>query len=130
MTAATDVLDLVNRWAAAEEANDPVALGALLADDFVGVGPLGFVLGRDQWLGRFGHGLVNRSFVIEDPKVYEYGTAAYVVGVDVQETTAKGRDVSDRFRVSIAAVRPDDRWLIAGVHLGPLKPPAGHTSGW
>ena len=50
MTATNDVLDLVRRWAAAEQQNDAGSLDGLLADDFVGVGPLGFVLTREQWL--------------------------------------------------------------------------------
>jgi hypothetical protein len=44
MTAAgnpPDALDLVQRWAAAEARNDAGLLDGLLADDFVGVGPLG-----------------------------------------------------------------------------------------
>lgn len=54
-----DVLDLLQRWAAAEQDNDPDLLDAVLAEDFVGVGPLGFVLTREQWLGRFRGGLEN-----------------------------------------------------------------------
>ena len=42
MTATNDVLDLVRRWAAAEQQNDAGQLDGLLTDDFVGVGPLGF----------------------------------------------------------------------------------------
>lgn len=68
MTAATDVLDLVQRWAAAEQRNDSGLLDELLADDFVGVGPVGYVLSRDLWLGRFRKGLENRAFAAErDP---------------------------------------------------------------
>ena len=40
MTATTAVLDLVERWAAAERGKDAEALDELLADDFVGVGTL------------------------------------------------------------------------------------------
>jgi hypothetical protein len=50
MTATTDVPDLVESWAAAEQGSDVEALDRLLAGDFVGVGLVGFVLGRDQWL--------------------------------------------------------------------------------
>jgi uncharacterized protein (TIGR02246 family) len=125
MTGRTDVLDLVGRWAAAEQGNDAEALDGLLADDFVGVGPAGFVLGRDQWLGRFGNGLENRSFAVEDAHVREYGTAAVVVGVLAQETSFQGRDNSGRFRLTLVAVRPTDRWLLAGAHIGMLQQPAG-----
>jgi ketosteroid isomerase-like protein len=124
MTARTDVLDLVGRWTAAEQGNDAEALDGLLADDFVGVGPLGFVLGRDQWLGRFGNGLENRSFAVEDAQVRDYGTAAVVVGVLAQETSFQGGDNSGRFRLTLVAVRPADRWLLANAHIGMLQQPA------
>jgi uncharacterized protein (TIGR02246 family) len=125
MTARTDVLDLVERWAAAEQGNDAEALGKVLADDFVGVGPLGFVLGRDQWLARFGNGLENRSFAVEDAQVREYGTTAVVVGVLAQETSWQGNDNSGRFRLTLVAVRPADRWLMANAHIGMLQAPPG-----
>jgi ketosteroid isomerase-like protein len=128
MTTTTDVLDLVTSWADAEQANDAGALDGLLAGDFVGVGPLGFVLGRDQWLARFGNGLENRAFAVEDAQVRDYGAAAAVVGVLAQETSFRGGDNSGRSRLTLVAVRPADRWLLAGVHIGPLQQPAGPPS--
>jgi ketosteroid isomerase-like protein len=125
MTARTDVLDLVGHWAAAEQDNDAEALDKLLAGDFVGVGPLGFVLDRDQWLGRFGNGLENRAFAVEDAQVRDYGAAAVVVGVLAQETSFQGGDNSGRFRLTLVAVRPADRWLLANAHIGMLQQPAG-----
>src|SRR5215217_9358010 len=119
MMATNDVLDLVRRWAAAEQRNDAGSLDGLLADDFVGVGPLGFVLTRDQWLARFGNGLENRSFAVEDAQVRDYGTAAVIVGVLAQETSFRGGDNSGRFRLTLVAVRPDGAWRLAGVHIGP-----------
>ena len=122
MTATTEVLELVEGWAAAEQGNDAEALDGLLADDFVGVGPLGFVLGRDQWLARFGNGLENRSFAVEDAQVRDYASAAVVVGVLAQETSFRGGDNSCRFRLTLVAVRPSDRWLLANAHIGMLQP--------
>jgi hypothetical protein len=40
MTTSPDVLDLVRRWAAAEQDNDADALDGILDADFAGVGPL------------------------------------------------------------------------------------------
>src|SRR6266545_5917364 len=120
MTARTDVLDLVGRWAAAEQANDAEALDSLLAGDFVGVGPLGFVLGREQWLARFGNGLENRAFAVEDAQVRDYGAAAVVVGVLAQETSFQGGDNSGRFRLTLLTVRPTPRWPLPGAHVGVL----------
>jgi len=126
MTTNDGVLELVTGWAKAEAANDAGALDGLLAGDFVGVGPLGFVLGRDQWLARFGNGLENRAFAVEDAQVRDYGTAAVVVGVLAQETSFRGGDNSGRFRLTLVAVRPEGHWRLAGVHIGPLQqPPAG-----
>ncbi len=123
MNMTTEVLDLVGRWAAAEQDNNAGALEGLLAGDFVGVGPLGFVLGRDQWLARFANGLENRAFAVEDAQVRAYGDAAVVIGVLAQETSFQGGDNSGRFRVTLVAVRPADRWLLAGVHIGMLQQP-------
>lgn len=121
---ATDVLELVKQWAAAEEQNDADLLDGVLADDFAGVGPAGFVLGREQWLARFGHGLVNHAFAVEDPQIREYGGSAVVVGVLAQQTSHQGHDNSGEFRVTLVAVRPAERWLLVNVHIGPLTQPS------
>src|SRR5262245_23468855 len=105
----TDVLDLVQRWASAEQHNDFGLLDELLTDGFVGVGPVGFVLSRDMWLGRFDKGLENHSFVIDDAKVTEYGDAAVVVAVLTQQTTVRGKSNSGRFRVTLVPVRTAER---------------------
>ena len=122
MTATTEILDLVRRWAAAEQQNDLGLLDGVLADDFQGVGPAGFVLTREQWLARFGNGLENRAFAVEDAQVRDYGAASVVIGAVAQETSFQGRDNSGRFRLTLVAVRPDDRWRVANVHIGPLQP--------
>jgi hypothetical protein len=119
----SDVLDLVSRWTAAEQAMDTRALDGLLAEQFVGVGPLGSVLGRQQWLERFGNGLENRAFAVADGQVHEHGTATVIVGVLDQQTFWQGRDNSGRFRISLTAVRPAGEWLLGGVHIGPLHVP-------
>jgi len=128
MTAQDGILDLVRRWAAAEQQNDAGALDGLLAGEFAGVGPFGFVLTRDQWLARFANGLVNRSFAIEDSQVRDFGTAAVAIGVLAQETSWQGNDNSGRFRITLVAVRPADQWLLAHVHIGPLQAPPGGAS--
>ena len=138
MTAQNGVLDLVQRWAAAEERNDAGTLDGLLADGFAGVGPFGFILTRDQWLARFANGLVNRSFTVTDLQVRYYGTAAVGIGVLAQETSWQGSDNSGRFRVTLVAVRADggqadggqaaEGWRLAHVHIGPLQAPPGRPS--
>jgi ketosteroid isomerase-like protein len=121
----TDVLDLIRRWAAAEAANDSGGIDALLADDFMGVGPFGFVLTRDQWLVRFENGLVNSAFAVEDPSVRELGDAAVVVGALDQQNSFGGQDNADRFRLTLVAVKHAGGWALAHVHIGPLQAPPG-----
>jgi ketosteroid isomerase-like protein len=119
------VLDLVRDWTAAEQDNDAERLDGYLSDGFVGVGPLGFVLDRDQWLGRFRGGLANRAFAVADAQVHDHGDAAILVGVLDQQTTWQGRDNSGRFRITLGAVRRGDGWRLASVHIGPLQVPPG-----
>ena len=99
-----DVLELVQRWAAAARMGDPGLLDGLLAQDFAGAGPLGCVLGRDQWLVRFRNHLENRAFAVREPQLHNHGGAAGVIGVLARETSFQGRDNSRRFRVALVAV--------------------------
>ena len=143
MTAQDGVLDLVQRWAAAEATNDAATLEGLLDGGFAGVGPFGFILTRDQWLARFTNGLVNRSFTVSDLQVRDYGTTAVGIGVLAQETSWQGSDNSGRFRVTLVAVQADggqadggqadggqagEAWRLAHVHIGPLQAPPGRPS--
>jgi ketosteroid isomerase-like protein len=125
MTVQDGVLDLAQRWAAAEEKNDAGALDELLAGAFAGVGPFGFILTRDQWLARFANGLVNRSFAVTDLQVRDFGTAAVGIGVLAQETSWQGSDNSGRFRLTLVAVQEGEGWRLAHVHIGPLQMPPG-----
>jgi ketosteroid isomerase-like protein len=121
----TEILELVQRWADAEGAMDTATLEGLLGEDFVGVGPLGFVLDRGQWLARFGQGLRNDSFRIEEPVVHGGGDTAVVTAVQDQRTSFNGNDSSGRFRVTVVAAREAGDWRLAAVTvaaLGALPP--------
>ena len=118
------VLELGRRWAAAERAGDADALDPLLADDFILVGPLGFMLDKQQYLGSRRSGdLKHQSLVWEDVGVRVYGTAAVAVGSQTQQSTYQGRDASGRFRVTQIAVRHGERWVIVGLHYSPIAQP-------
>ncbi|GII31951.1 SgcJ/EcaC family oxidoreductase [Planotetraspora mira] len=119
------ILDLVNRWAQAEMDGDVDAYDDLLAADFAGIGPVGFTLGKQQWAARHRGALKNHHFEILEPQVRFYGDTAIVAGVQDQRTTAMGSDVSGSFRLTLVAVRRDERWLIVNIQLsGPLQSPA------
>lgn len=111
-------------WAEAEVRGDVAALDAMTTDDFTLVGPLGFVLDKEQWLHRYqGGGLVTRQLSWEDATVRDYGTAAVSVGVQDQKAEYDGQPADGRFRVTHVFVREGARWLLAGVHLSPIGGP-------
>ena len=51
------VESLVRRWEAAEASGDDAATAELVTDDFLAVGPVGFVLDAAAWRGRHAQGL-------------------------------------------------------------------------
>jgi ketosteroid isomerase-like protein len=55
MTTAID--DVLTSWVDAERRGDARALDDLLTDDFLGIGPVGFVLPKAAWVDRFENGL-------------------------------------------------------------------------
>ena len=120
-----EVLELVKRWATAELDEDADALGGMLADDFTGIGPIGFVLTKQQWAGRYRGGeLKNAEFEVLEPQVRLYGDTAVVVGVQKQETSFQGHDTGGQFRLTLVAVKQGGEWRVANVQLsGPLGPP-------
>ena len=111
-------------WAAAEERGDTAVLAGLAADGFRLVGPLGFVLDRDQWLARYGGGdLVTEKLAWDEVEVRDFGTTAIAIGVHEQVAKHRGKPVNGRFRATHVLVRGDDRWLLAGIHLSPIGGP-------
>jgi ketosteroid isomerase-like protein len=120
----TRVLDLGKRWADAESRGDAKALGELLADDFMLVGPLGFLLDKQQYLGSRRSGdLKHESFAWDDVRVRAYGDTAIAIGSQTQRSTYQGRDASGRFRVTQIAAQLDGRWKLVGLHLSPIAQP-------
>jgi uncharacterized protein (TIGR02246 family) len=123
-TTEQEVLDLVSRWAHVELTGDVDAYADLLAEDFVGVGPVGFALDGEQWAQRHRGGLQNEEFDILEPNVRLHGDTAIVGAVQRQKTIARGRDASGSFRLVLVAVRENGRWVIAHIQLsGPLIAP-------
>ena len=120
----SDILDLVQRWATAELDGDSDAYSDLLTTDFVGIGPVGFVLNGEQWAQRHKVDLKNHEFEVLEPHVRSYGGAAIVEAIQRQVTTAMGRDSSGKFRLGMVLVRSDPSWRIAHIQLsGPLIAP-------
>lgn len=115
-------------WAAAEERGDTEVLAGLVTDGFRLVGPLGFVLDRDRWLGRYGGGgLVTERLTWTDVEVRDFGGTAVAIGVHEQLATHQGNPANGRFRATHVLVRENDRWRLAGIHLSPIGGPSPFT---
>jgi uncharacterized protein (TIGR02246 family) len=115
--------ELIDKWAAAELAGDFGAYDELLAPEFRGVGPVGFVLNRDQWGSRHRRGLVNHEFRVEDREIRQFGDdSAVVTAVQTQKTTiGPGQENNGSFRIVVVVVREEGRWVIGHVQFsGPM----------
>jgi ketosteroid isomerase-like protein len=109
------VTKLVQEWAGAEVRCDAAALDRMLADDFIGIGPFGFMLTKEQWLERYRSGdLRNESITVDEVTVRGYGEMALIVGRQTQRTFYQDRDASGQFRTTLVCVRQIGDWRIAG----------------
>lgn len=113
--------DIGQAWAAAERSADTQALALLLHDDFVAVGPAGFVLDKQQWLDRYSEGnLRHEAFTWVPETVREHGPmTVIVVGLQEQRSQYEGHDVSGRFRVTQVFAGEAQ---IAALHLSAIRP--------
>jgi len=119
------VMTLGEDWAAAELRGDTALLGEILADDFVGVGPRGFTLTRDQWLSRHEAGSLRyEAFGLDEVQVRLFGDAAITVcrqGARGVYEDENGRfELDDQFRVTLVFIKQEGRWQLAGLQLSPI----------
>ena len=119
------VMTLGEDWAAAELRGDATFLGGILADDFVGVGPRGFMLTKDQWISRHEAGSLRyESFGLDEVQVRLFGEAAITVcrqsAKGVYEDENGRFDLDDQFRATLILVSQDERWQLAGLQLSPI----------
>jgi ketosteroid isomerase-like protein len=108
------VEEFVREWAAAEQRGDAAFLEGALTDDFVGVGPLDFMLNKEQWVRRFAGGLSYESFALDEVEPRFYGEAAVATCRQRQAGGFQGNDVGGEFRVTLVFAGEEDRWLLAG----------------
>jgi hypothetical protein len=111
--------ELLRAWCDAEAGGDAAALAALLAGDFRGDGPLGFVLDKDQWLDRHRRGgmtVAALTWTVEDVRVLN--DTAVATGTRSQAASHRGQDRGGAVACTLVAVRREGRWRIVNVQLG------------
>jgi ketosteroid isomerase-like protein len=115
---------VVEEWAGAELRGDASLLDRMLADDFIGIGPLGFMLTKDEWLQRQTSGdLKYNALELSEVKTRVYGDAAVVTARQTQRAEYKGQPVEGSFRITLVLVRQDGGWRLAGLQLSPIQQP-------
>jgi ketosteroid isomerase-like protein len=120
----SDVQKFDETWAAAEVRGDKDALDSILTDDFVGVGPRGFVLTKSEWLDRHSSGdLKYDTLQVGEIQVHPYGDVALVTSRQSQKGSYQSHDIQGEFRATQLLVRDGDRWRLASLHLSPIAGP-------
>jgi hypothetical protein len=92
----------------------------MATDDFMLVGPRGFVITRQQWLERYESGaLVNEAFSWSDVQFRIHGGTAIAIGAQAQHSAYRGQPSDGRFRVTQVWL-DEGGWKLASVHLSPI----------
>ena len=120
-----DIDHLLDTWTGAERAGDTTTLDDLLADDFVGIGPVGFVLDKPAWLGRFEHGLRYERLMLDEVSIHDHGDAALVVAHQHAVGDHAGNPTPPDTRVSFTVVADQGDLRIAGMQHSFISPPLG-----
>ena len=112
-----EVTRLADTWATAELQGDTAFLEKCLSDDFVGIGPLGFLLSKQEWLARHQSGDMKYDIhTLDEVRVRAYTEAAIVIGRLTQEAIYRGNPMNVQMRTTLVFVRQHEHWHLAGLH--------------
>jgi ketosteroid isomerase-like protein len=122
-----DQLELtLHQWVAAELHGDTDRLDTLLADDFTGVGPLGFTLTKPEWLDRHRqHALSYTRFALNERTVRHFDACAVVLARQDVEGAWQGHPVPTALRTTIVLTLVDGSWRLAVAHTSFVAGTAG-----
>ncbi len=123
-----EVLALAADLRTAELNGDDDVFEKVLTNDFVGIGPAGFVLGKREWANRHRSGdLKVNSLERQEVSVRTYGDVAILTAREVHTSMYKGQPVPfGALRATHVFVRRGGSWKLAGTQFSPVaQPPAG-----
>jgi ketosteroid isomerase-like protein len=119
-----EVTLLADTWANAELRGDIAFLERTLSDDFIGIGPLGFMLTKQEWLARHQSGdLTYESLTLDEVKVRVYNDAAILTCRQVQNGAYRGNPIQAQFRTTLVFVHQHGQWQLAGLQLSTIGQP-------
>jgi ketosteroid isomerase-like protein len=114
-----DVREVQERFDQAERTADLDTLRELIAEDFLSIGPRGFVLDKPQWIDRHQQ-FTYHELATSEMDVRGYGDTAVVRDVQRNRATWKDQQVNVVCRVSQVWVRRGDQWQLVGIQFSPL----------
>ena len=115
----TSVAEIQHRFDRAELDADRATLEELITEDFLSIGPKGFVLDKRQWIDR--HDLFSyQALDTSEHDVREYGAAALVRTVQRNKATYADQHVEVATRVCQVWVHQGGQWRLAGIQFSPL----------
>jgi ketosteroid isomerase-like protein len=119
-----EVMRLADAWVTAELQADATFVERTLTDDFIGIGPLGFMLTKQEWLARHQSGDLQYEMLrLDEVKVRTYTDAAIVTGRQVQNATYRGNSVEGQFRITLVFVHQSGQWRLAHLQLSAIGQP-------
>lgn len=108
---------------------DAATLQRLLADDFLSIGPKGFVLDKQEWIDRHVH-FTYQQVDTSDLDIRLYDQTAIVRNVQRNRATYMDQQVELALRVSQVWVKQRDEWRLAAIQFSPLaEGPPQETKG-
>jgi ketosteroid isomerase-like protein len=122
----TEIKALLTRFAEAQRLSDVDDLSGLLTEDFKLVGPLGFVVPKQEWLEKF------RTYMLQiqslewdeiDIRTHAYAHFAIAIGRLTQAATFAQKPADGEFRVTAIAIGHGTSWHLAGAHYSPIAAP-------
>jgi ketosteroid isomerase-like protein len=106
------VKQLEHDWTDAAKAGDMDKLGAILADDWMGIGPDGKVAGKKAYMADYKSGASKlESFEFGPMDVKVLGSTAVVQGSDTEKSVTAGKDSSGKYAWMDVFVKRGDKWV-------------------
>ena len=118
MTAEEELLKVEKEFAQAIVKNDLEAIGRLVADDWIVIGPDGEIVDRARFFEVIKSGaLTHDTMASEDFRVRVYRDSAVVTGVTRSKGKFMGQEFNTQERATDVFVNRDGRWQCVLTHL-------------
>src|SRR5439155_15437385 len=113
------VQDALKDWIDAELKGDAARLDDFLTEDFLGVGPVGFLLSKRDWLARYQTGGFRyEALRLEEVQTRLHGDTAVVTAHQVAKSFLGDFEIPfTDVRITMVLVNESESWRLAGMHM-------------